>query len=105
MRTAGFVVSCPPDLRIYGNADSKAPHGDFVCTPVDWYGASKWMRALACRLIRRTASAHSCQRSFNASGADEAGAIGEKRHNETHLIPRAMMAAQGHVGDPTVFRK
>ena len=40
-----------------------------------------------------------CLRYFNASGADLAGGIGELRNNETHLIPRAMMALQGHVGD------
>src|ERR1700752_5077355 len=31
------------------------------------------------------------------------GGIGELRDNETHLIPRAMMALQGHVGDFAVF--
>lgn len=43
-----------------------------------------------------------CLRYFNASGADPAGGIGELRDNETHLIPRAMMALQGHV-DFAVF--
>jgi UDP-glucose 4-epimerase len=42
-------------------------------------------------------------RYFNASGADPAGGIGELRGIETHLIPRAMMALQGHVGDFAVF--
>ncbi len=36
-----------------------------------------------------------CLRYFNAAGADPAGGIGELRDNETHLIPRAMMALQG----------
>ena len=44
-----------------------------------------------------------CLRYFNASGADAAGGIGELRDNETHLIPRAMMALQGHVADFAVF--
>ena len=44
-----------------------------------------------------------CLRYFNASGADASGAIGELRDNETHLIPRAMMALQGHVDDFAVF--
>jgi len=44
-----------------------------------------------------------CLRYFNASGADASGGIGELRDNETHLIPRAMMALQGHVGDFAVF--
>jgi UDP-glucose 4-epimerase len=44
-----------------------------------------------------------CLRYFNASGADASGGIGELRDNETHLIPRAMMALQGHVIDFAVF--
>ena len=42
-------------------------------------------------------------RYFNAAGADPAGGIGELREVETHLIPRAMMALQGHVPDFAVF--
>ena len=42
-------------------------------------------------------------RYFNASGANPAGGIGELRDVETHLIPRAMMALQGHVPDFAVF--
>ena len=48
-------------------------------------------------------SGHSALRYFNASGADASGDIGELRDNETHLIPRAMMALQGHVADFAVF--
>ena len=44
-----------------------------------------------------------CLRYFNASGADASGEIGELRDDETHLIPRAMMALQGHVADFAVF--
>jgi UDP-glucose 4-epimerase len=42
-------------------------------------------------------------RYFNASGADPEGGLGEDRAIETHLIPRAMMALHGHVGDFAVF--
>ncbi|MBW7961894.1 UDP-glucose 4-epimerase GalE [Bradyrhizobium sp. BR 10261] len=83
---------------VYGNADSKALSEDFPCVPINPYGASKWMieRMLA---DYRTAYGFGafCLRYFNASGADPAGGIGELRDNETHLIPRAMMALQGHV--------
>jgi UDP-glucose 4-epimerase len=44
-----------------------------------------------------------CLRYFDASGADVAGGIGELRENETHLIPRAMMALQDHLADFAVF--
>ena len=89
---------------VYGNADSKALPESYPCTPINPYGTSKWMIE---RLLADYRSAYGlgafCLRYFNASGADASGDIGELRDNETHLIPRAMMALQGHVGDFAVF--
>ena len=89
---------------VYGNADSKALPEDFPCAPINPYGASKLMIE---RMLADYRSAYGfgafCLRYFNASGADPGGGIGELRDNETHLIPRAMMALQGHVGDFAVF--
>jgi UDP-glucose-4-epimerase GalE len=89
---------------VYGNADSKALPESYPCAPINPYGASKWMVE---RMLADYRSAYGlgafCLRYFNASGADAAGGIGELRDNETHLIPRAMMALQGHVGDFAVF--
>src|SRR6195952_2101762 len=89
---------------VYGNADSKALPEDYACAPINPYGASKWMIE---RILADYRSAYGfgsfCLRYFNASGADASGAIGELRDNETHLIPRAMMALQGHVSDFAVF--
>ena len=89
---------------VYGNADSKALPESYACVPINPYGASKWMIE---RILADYRSAYGlgafCLRYFNASGADAAGGIGELRDNETHLIPRAMMALQGHVGDFAVF--
>jgi UDP-glucose-4-epimerase GalE len=89
---------------VYGNADSKALRENYPCAPINPYGASKWMVE---RILADYRSAYGlgafCLRYFNASGADAAGGIGELRDNETHLIPRAMMALQGHVGDFAVF--
>lgn len=89
---------------VYGNADSKALPEDFPCLPINPYGASKWMIE---RMLADYRAAYGfgafCLRYFNASGADPDGGIGELRDNETHLIPRAMMALQGHVGDFAVF--
>lgn len=83
---------------VYGNADSQALPETYPCAPINPYGASKWMveRTLT---DYRTAYGFSsfALRYFNASGADPAGGIGEDRAFETHLIPRAMMALQGHV--------
>jgi UDP-glucose 4-epimerase len=89
---------------VYGNADSKALSESYPCVPINPYGASKWMIE---RILADYRSAYGlgafCLRYFNASGADPSGGIGELRDNETHLIPRAMMALQGYVGDFAVF--
>jgi UDP-glucose-4-epimerase GalE len=105
MRAAGcnrLVLSSTG--AVYGNADSKALPESYPCAPINPYGASKWMIE---RILADYRSAYGigafCLRYFNASGADAAGGIGELRDNETHLIPRAMMALQGHVTDFAVF--
>jgi UDP-glucose-4-epimerase GalE len=89
---------------VYGNAESKALPENYPCAPINPYGASKWMIE---RILADYRSAYGlrsfCLRFFNASGADASGDVGELRENETHLIPRAMMALQGHVGDFAVF--
>jgi UDP-glucose-4-epimerase GalE len=88
---------------VYGNADSKALPESFPCAPINPYGSSKLMIE---RMLTDYRSAYGfgafCLRYFNAAGADAEGGIGEMRDNETHLIPRAMMAMQGHV-DFAVF--
>jgi UDP-glucose-4-epimerase GalE len=89
---------------VYGNADSKALPESFSCAPINPYGASKWMIE---RILADYRGAYGLAsfalRYFNASGADASGEIGELRDVETHLIPRAMMALQGHVADFAVF--
>lgn len=89
---------------VYGNADSKALPENYACAPINPYGASKWMIE---RILADYRSAYGlgsfALRYFNASGADPSGGIGELREVETHLIPRAMMALQGHVPDFAVF--
>jgi UDP-glucose 4-epimerase len=89
---------------VYGNADSKALPESYACDPINPYGASKWMIERMLADYRRAYGLGSfALRYFNASGADAAGGIGEWRSNETHLIPRAMMALLGHVTDFAVF--
>ena len=72
--------------------------------PVNPYGASKLMVE---RILADYARAYAFQsialRYFNASGADPDGELGELRDPETKLIPRAMMAIQGHITDFAVF--
>jgi UDP-glucose-4-epimerase GalE len=89
---------------VYGNADSKALPENYPCAPINPYGATKWMIERVLADYRTAYGLGSfCLRYFNASGADAGGGIGELRDNETHLIPRAMMALQGHVADFAVF--
>ena len=89
---------------VYGNADSKALREDYPCEPINPYGASKWMIERVLADYRAAYGFGSfALRYFNAAGADPAGGIGEQRDVETHLIPRAMMALQGHVPDFAVF--
>ena len=89
---------------VYGNADSKALPENYPCAPINPYGASKWMIERVLSDYRGAYGLGSfALRYFNASGADPAGGIGELREVETHLIPRAMMALQGHVPDFAVF--
>jgi len=105
MRAAGcnrLVLSSTG--AVYGNADSRALPESYPCAPINPYGASKWTIE---RILADYRSAYGLGsfslRYFNASGADASGGIGEKRDTETHLIPRAMMALQGHVGDFAIF--
>ena len=105
MRSAGCTrLVFSSTGAVYGNADSQALPENYPCAPINPYGSSKWMieRALA---DYRSAYGFSsfALRYFNASGADREGGIGEDRQIETHLIPRAMMALQGHVADFAVF--
>jgi UDP-glucose-4-epimerase GalE len=72
--------------------------------PITPYGASKLMVE---QIMSDFRSAYGLNfialRYFNASGADLEAEIGELRDPESHLIPRAMMALQGHLDDFQVF--
>lgn len=89
---------------VYGEAGEALIDEDTPTVPVNVYGRSKLM----CETILADHAAADlltavCLRYFNASGADESGEIGEDRAVETHLIPRALMALQGHIQDFQVF--
>ena len=89
---------------VYGDADSKALPESSAGAPINPYGTSKWMIEQILADYRGAYGFGSfCLRYFNASGADASGEIGELRDNETHLIPRAMMALQLHISDFAVF--
>ena len=89
---------------VYGDAAETLISETAPKVPVNPYGASKLMIEAILADYRRAYGLNSvCLRYFNASGADFSTVIGELREPETHLIPRALMALQGHVTDFAIF--
>jgi UDP-glucose-4-epimerase GalE len=89
---------------VYGDAAETLITENAPKAPVNPYGASKLMIETILADYRRAYGLNSvCLRYFNASGADFSSDIGELRQPETHLIPRALMALQGHVTDFAIF--
>lgn len=89
---------------IYGQPARVPISEDTPPDPINPYGASKLMVERILADFRPAYGLRSIAlRYFNACGADPDGEIGELRDPETHLIPRAMMALQGHIGDFAVF--
>ena len=95
-----FSSSC----AVYGEPRDMPIRETSPPNPVNPYGTSKLMveRILADYGAARTLSSIAL-RYFNASGADPDGELGELHEVETRLIPRAMMAVQGHISDFAVF--
>jgi UDP-glucose 4-epimerase len=72
--------------------------------PESPYGESKLMVEKFCGAFDVAYGMRSvCLRYFNASGADPSGVLGEDHRPESHLIPLAIMAAQGRRGKLQVF--
>jgi UDP-arabinose 4-epimerase len=89
---------------VYGNA-GRDPIPESAAGPtVNPYGRSKFAIE---QILADYRSAYqfksACLRYFNACGADASATIGERRDPETHLIPRALMALQGHVSEFAIF--
>jgi UDP-arabinose 4-epimerase len=105
MRAAGcdalvFSSTC----AVYGQPAQVPIVEDTRPDPINPYGASKLMVERILSDFRPAYGLRSIAlRYFNACGADPDNEIGELRDPETHLIPRAMMALQGHVADFAVF--
>jgi UDP-glucose 4-epimerase len=72
--------------------------------PINPYGMTKWMTE---RILRDYEAAYGLRsvvlRYFNAAGADPDGGLGERHDPETHLIPRALRAANGEGPVLTIF--
>lgn len=72
--------------------------------PISPYGRTKHF---AEQILADYAAAYGLRyaalRYFNAAGADPDGEIGERHDPETHLVPLALMAAQGRIPELAVF--
>jgi len=89
---------------VYGNAGSGALSEQLTCVPVNPYGRSKLMVEQVLGNYRAAYGLTSFSlRYFNASGARPDAGICEQRRNETHLIPRAMSALSGQLGEFAIF--
>lgn len=89
---------------IYGDPGPVAIHEDLPKAPINPYGQTKLMVE---QILRDFSTAHDlrsvCLRYFNASGDDAAGETGEAHRDETHLIPRAILAGLGRIDDFNIF--
>lgn len=105
MRETGCkILVFSSTAAVYGDAGGEPIREGAAGNPVNPYGRTKWMIEQILSDYRAAFDLRSiCLRYFNASGADASAVIGELRDPETHLIPRAMMALQGHVADFGVF--
>ncbi|MGE5505071.1 MAG: UDP-glucose 4-epimerase GalE [Actinomycetota bacterium] len=83
---------------VYGAPDKVPVPEDAALLPTSPYGRSKLMVE---QMLADQGRAYGLKwmalRYFNAAGADPDGEIGEDHRPETHLIPRALMAAAGEI--------
>ena len=95
-----FSSSC----ATYGEPAQLPVREDCGQNPINPYGRTKLVFEQA---MRDYAAAYGLKfvalRYFNAAGADPGGYLSERHEPETHLIPRALMAAAGRLGRLDVF--
>lgn len=105
MRRAGvgalvFSSTC----ATYGEPKTMPIREDHPQHPVNPYGRTKLLIEQAMADYGRGYGLRSAAlRYFNACGADPEGEIGERHDPETHLIPRALMAAAGEIPHLDLF--
>lgn len=103
-KAAVEVIVFSSTAAVYGVPQRVPIAEDHPTAPVNPYGESKLMVEWALNALGR---AHGLRwmalRYFNASGADRDGEIGERHEPESHLIPRACLAALGRVPPLQIF--
>lgn len=99
MRQCGidkFVFSST--CAVYGTPETQPMPESLCLAPINPYGRSKLMVE---EVLQDASAAHGLRsislRYFNACGAHPSGEIGELHDPESHLIPRALMAANGEI--------
>lgn len=89
---------------VYGSPEKIPITEDTPTNPINPYGASKLFME---RMLADYEKAHGIKwmslRYFNAAGCDPDGETGEWHEPETHLIPRALMAAMGQIPTLEIF--
>jgi UDP-arabinose 4-epimerase len=89
---------------VYGTPETQPMPETLPLAPINPYGRSKLMVEQA---LRDASAAHGLSsvslRYFNACGAHASGEIGECHDPEPHLIPRALMAANGEIETLEIF--
>jgi len=89
---------------VYGSPEKMPITEDTPTNPINPYGASKLFME---RMLADYEKAHGIKwmslRYFNAAGCDPDGETGEWHEPETHLIPRALMAAAGQIPALEIF--
>jgi UDP-arabinose 4-epimerase len=105
MRTCGvdkFVFSST--CAVYGTPKTQPMPEDLPLAPINPYGRSKLMVE---QVLQDASAAYGLRsvslRYFNASGGHPSGEIGEMHEPEPHLIPRALMAANGEIDAIDIF--
>ena len=100
LRNIVFSSSC----ATYGIPAKLPIAEDSPQIPINPYGRTKLVGEM---MLMDYASAYNLRyvalRYFNAAGADIDGELQERHAPETHLIPRALMAAAGKIPELTVF--
>jgi UDP-arabinose 4-epimerase len=97
-----FVFSST--CAVYGTPEKQPMTEELPLAPINPYGRSKLMVE---HMLRDASASYGLRsvslRYFNASGCAPSGEIGEMHEPEPHLIPRALMAANGEIDAIDIF--
>ena len=101
--TGNVPIVFSSTCAVYGEPDAIPITENAVLAPVNPYGRTKLAVEHALADYEAAYGLHSVRlRYFNASGCDPDGEVGESHEPETHLIPRAILAAMGHLEEVAV---